>query len=143
MNLITVENDIIAKLIADISGVKVESWPDNPADYRLLHPGGALLIRYQGSTYPTPEPNSQKIVVQDRVSNWEISIMQQSLKDTKGQHGIYTLLESVRASLTGYTITGLADASIMYPTGDSFTREDAGMWLYSMAFAFTFPEAEV
>ncbi len=68
--------------------------------------------------------------------------MQKSLKDTKGHQGVYTLIESVRASLTGYTITGLDDASVMYPTGDSFTREVAGTWLYTAVYTFTFPEAE-
>lgn len=142
MNLITIEDDIIAKLKTDILGVAVESWPDNPANYQLLHPTGALLIRYLGSSYLTPEPNSQQKVVHDRASLWEISIMQLSLKETKGHQGIYTLIESVRASLTGYTITSLDDASVMHPTSDSFTREVGGTWLYKSIFTFTYPEAE-
>ena len=142
MNLITVEDDIIAKLKADITTVEVVPWPDNPADFKNLHPTGAILVRYDGSGYITPIPNSSKIIVHDRSSNWGISIIQENLRETKGHQGVYTLLESIRSALTGYTITGLDDASVMYPTSDGFTREVAGTWLYKIVFTFTFPEAE-
>jgi len=142
MNLVTVENDLITKLSTDVSGVEVRSWPDNPTDYKLLHPGGALLIRYTGSSYVEPEPNNQKILVHDRLAEWSITIVQKSLKLKKGQQGVYTLIESIRASLSGYTPASLSDASIMYPIRDRFLSESKGFWIYEIVFVHTFPEAE-
>lgn len=142
MNLETVEDDIISKL-EDISGVEVRSWPNNPSDFNLLHPGGSLLVRYNGSNYENPPiPNNQKFLTQTRTFQWIVTIVQKSLKFTDGHQGVYTLIESVRDTLSGYTITDQSDASIMWPIGDRFISEDAGTWIYEIVFAFTAPEHE-
>jgi len=144
MNLTTVENDIVTKLQTDITSntPEIRSWPDSPDEYQLLHPHGAILVRYNGSTYSPPDPNSQKKIVQLRTVEWVMAIVQRSLKLTKGHQGIYGLIEEIRASLTGYTITGLSDASVLMPTGDSFTQESGGIWIFGAGYSFTFPEAE-
>jgi len=142
MNLITVEDAIVARLVSQITTVQIQSWPDNPADYQLTHPNGAILVRYDGSEYVEPEANDQKKLIQDRRLNWSITILQLSLKDSKGHQGVYTLIESVRTALTGYTVSGFPDASVMFPTADTFTQEIAGTWIYSINFAFTYPEHE-
>ena len=144
MDLSAIEDDLIAKLVADITTdtPEIRSFPDNPADYQLLHPKGAILVRYNGSNSETPVPNPQLKAVQLRTSNWTFFVVQKSLKKKKGHQGVYGLLEEIRASLVGYTITGLADASIIWHTGDQFHSEVAGTWRYTVNFSFTFPESE-
>lgn len=141
MNLITVEDDIVSRLNT-ISGIKAVSWPDAPGDYPKIFKNGVLLVRYNGSNYENPEPNNQPKVVQERTLEWQIAILSKSFKETKKHQGAYTLIESVRAKLTGYTPTGFSDASIMYPLNDGFLTEEAGFHVYTANYAFTFPEAE-
>lgn len=141
MNLITVEDDIVARLNT-ISGIKAESWPDAPADYPKTFPQGVLLVRYNGSNYANPEPNNQPKVVQLRTLEWQIAILAKSFKEKKRHQGVYTLIESIRVKLTGHTPTGFSDASIMYPLNDGFFSEKAGFHIYTANYAFTFPEAE-
>ena len=142
MNIKTVENDIIAKLAADISNVDVRSFPDNPSEYVITHLGVSLLVRYDGSDYVEPEPNNQKFLTQTRLFRWIITVMQKNLSFKNGHHGIYDLIESIRSSLSGYTITSMSDASVMYPVGDRFVSENQGQWVYQTTFAFTNPEHE-
>lgn len=141
MNLITVENDIVAKL-NEISSVKAIAWPDDPVDFQKSYPDGVLLVRYNGSNYEDPEPNNQPKVVQIRTLEFQIGILTKSFRETKKHQGAYTLIESVRAKLTGHTPTGFSDSSVMYPIGDGFVSEEAGFHIYTASYAFTFPEAE-
>ena len=142
MNLTTVESDIITKLKADISDVEIKAFPDNPNEYNLIHPGGALLLRYNGSDYQEPDPNNQKFLTQTRLFRWIITIMQRNLSLKNGHRGIYDLIESIRSTLTGYTITGLPDASVMWPIGDRFISENQGLWVYAIEFVLSHPETE-
>ena len=141
MNLITVEDDIVTR-IGTISGIKTQSWPDDPAEFLKGFPNCIILVRYNGSVYEEAEPNNQPKVVQERTLEWEMFILSKSFKDTKKHQGAYTLVESVRAKLTGYTITGFSDASIMIPVSDKFVSEEHGFHIYSTVYQFTFPEAE-
>ena len=144
MNLSAVENDIIARLTAQITvnAPKIQSWPNNPKTFQLLHPKGAVLVRYAGSTYEAPTPNRQAKAVQNRTSQWAINVITKSLKKTKGHQGAYGLLEEIRTALVGYTPASLSDASIMSHVSDGFEEEEAGTWIYSTTFEFTLPEGE-
>jgi len=142
MDLTTVENDLITKL-SEITNVDVRSWPDNPTEFNHLHPNGSLLVRYNGSNYTNPpEANNQKFLTQTRTFEWIVTVIQRSLKLKKGHQGVYTLIESVRSKLSGYTITNQSDASILWPINDRFVAEDGGKWVYEITFAFTAPEHE-
>jgi hypothetical protein len=142
MNIETVEDDIITKL-GDISNVKIQSWPENPEQFNHLHPNGSILVRYNGSSYENPpEPNNQKFLTQTRTYQWIITAIQRSLKLKDGHQGVYALIESIRSTLSGYTITSMSDASVMWPIGDRFVSERGGIWIYEMVFAFTSPEHE-
>lgn len=144
MDLSAVEDDIISRLLSEISTntPKIRSFPTNPKEFQLLHPKGAILVRYNGSTSEVPDPNNQAKAVQTTVCSWVVNIVTKSLKKEKGHQGTYALIESVREALVGYTITGLPDASIMYHVNDGFEDETAGTWIYRMAFAFNYDEGE-
>ena len=145
MNIETIEDDLITKLTADIglATAEIRSFPDDPAEYNLVHPGGAILVRYDQSIYPEPIPNRKSFLIQEEVRHqWIITVMQKSLKLKDGHQGVYGLVESVRTSLSGYTITSQADFSILWPTGVRFVSENEGTWVYQISFAHTAPETE-
>lgn len=143
MDLVAVENAIVTRL-ATLFGntLAVESYPENPVDYSLLHPGGAVLVRYQNSSYETATPNGYKKLINLRTLNFAFTVIQKSLKPSKAHQGIYTVIESIRNSLSGYTPNSLTHASVMEPTGDTFSRQENGFWEYEISFKFTYPEAE-
>jgi len=148
MNLNTIENYIITTLTTDVSGVLVKAWPNNPSEYlkEFSAPKGALLVRYNGSNYTLPDPNSQKVLIQDRDMEWVVTIFMRNAfgHDATGVYadGIYTLIEAVRSSLSGNTTTGLTDLTVFYPLRDGFVDEINGVWIYEMAFGVIGPETE-
>lgn len=139
MNILTIENDIVAKLQAEIttSGVTIESFPRDPqSKYPLYAKTAAILVRYQGSSYEEPVPNVKKTIVQNRSADWAITVLAKGLT---GHTGVYTYLQQVRQALTGYTVgttneATIAYSSVMYPVRDAFVSEDAGTWEYEMIF---------
>lgn len=141
MNLITVEDDIVTRLNT-ISDIKAIAWGVDPTEYLKRYAGGVLLVRFENSTYSEPIPNNQPKIIQTRTLSYSVHIVTKSLKQTKTHQGGLTLIESVRSKLTGYTVTGFSDASVMYPTDDGFLSETAGFYLHVVNFEFTFPEAE-
>ena len=142
MNLITAEDAIIAQLSAEIDNVHIQSFPDNPSEFQHVHPNASLLVMYNSSNYSDPISNNQGFLTQDRTPQWVISILTRNLKLAKGQQGSYVFLESIRRALTGFTIPGFSDATIMWPTGDRFVTENQGLWQYQITFVFGIPEHE-
>lgn len=145
MDLKPIEQDIVTRLkaiVAPNNEVEIQAFPDNPNEYNLIHPGGALLVRFNGIAYQTPDPNNQKFLTQDGLFQWIIVEMQRNLSLKGANQGVYELIESVRAALTGYTISTLSDASVMYPTGVQFVSEDQGKWVYQSSFVFSHPDHE-
>ena len=145
MDLVAVENDLVARLITDITPpIEIRSYPDDFNTYigQLTNDGGAILVVYQGSVYEEPEANRSKKLVQNRTANWQFTIIQKDLSIDKQHHGVYTILEEIRVSLSGYTITGLDDISVLAPVGDGFLFESHNFWVYQTTFSHTIEEAE-
>lgn len=124
-NITNIEQAIIGKLKADIQGVQIEAYPDKPAEYKLLHARGALLVRYAGSDFSPPLPTD--IVVQNRDVDFDIAVVMRHLT---GHDGIYEMLDRVRESLTGYQPIG---CSKMYPVSEKFVSEENGIWQYAVS----------
>ena len=80
MDLSAIEDDLVSKLTTDIPTIKTIGFPNDVSEFIDKHPKGGILVRYDGSTYIEPEPNSQKKVLQDRTSTWTFSIISKSLK---------------------------------------------------------------
>jgi len=131
MNLLAAEQDIVSKLDTDISGVKVKSFPQNEKEYKLLPKNGALLVGYSRSIYADPVNNRKKGVSQARTLEWIISIKHRNLQK---HDGIYTLLEAVRNSLTGYTVNSISYSTVLRPISDGFVSVSGGVWTYEIVF---------
>jgi len=123
------------RLTERIIGIPIESFPNNPTEYRLLHPSAAVLVRYAGSNFtPSLSPN---IIIQDRTIDFDITIIARSLTDNRG---VYELIESIRVALTGFIPDGCTK---MYPKKDEFVNENEGIWQYSMIFSTTRRVSEI
>lgn len=140
MDLLAPETDLVAKL-KDFLGVtvQVEAFPDNPETYDYTQPNGAVLVQYHGSVYAAPVPNRTGKVIQERTGNWICTILHRNLS----QHGgVYALIEGVRRALTGYTLSGMPESTVLYPVNDGFINRNPGKWVYQITFAQSSPEVE-
>lgn len=135
MTITEIEEAILIRLKAKIQGLQIEGFPEKPYEYKLIHPKGALLVSYAGSTYS--EPKSTDIVVQDRKMEFDITVV---IRNLRTYEGAYAYLETVRIALTGYRIKG---CSKIYPVKEVFVSEDAGIWQYVITLALTMPVVEI
>ncbi|HSA06150.1 MAG TPA: Gp37 family protein [Candidatus Gastranaerophilales bacterium] len=127
MNINTIENEIIAQLQSDITDLKIEGFPDNPAQYKLIHPKGAILVHFLDANYNKPEEN---IFIQQAVNlEFALTLIIKGLRD---KNGAYSYIESVISSLTGFNPT---DCGKIYPVKVEFLREDNGIWQYTFTFS--------
>ncbi|MDI1471926.1 hypothetical protein THER_1648 [Thermodesulfovibrio sp. N1] len=134
MTIADIEQAIIDRLKTKIQGLEITGFPEKPKEYRLLHPKGALLVSYAGSTFS--EPQSVNAIVQERKMEFDITV---AMRHLRTHEGAYAYLDAVRIALTGYRITG---CSKMYPVKEQFLSEDNGIWQYSITFTLTAPAVE-
>jgi hypothetical protein len=122
-----VETQIIEKLEANISNLKIEGFPENAEEYKLTHPKGAALVNYVGSTFS--KPMSTGVVAQDREIVFQITLLMRNLRTHKGA---YAHLDTIRAILTGFQPEGCKK---FYPTRERFISENKGVWMYVVLFS--------
>jgi hypothetical protein len=89
--------------------LSVEYFPENPADYRLNHPIGAILVSYSGSNYQTENINGDK--------------------------GAITTIDIVRDCLNGHQIEGAFNTITC--NRDRFISNANGIWQYLLDVEFT------
>lgn len=117
---------VIARLQVRIPELAVDAFPDNPEKYRLNHPIGALLVRYNGSKYGGVSDTDA--VLQERTMVVEVTLVFRSLN---GKDGVYAYLEAVRRALAGYRIPAF---SKLKPVRDEFVSQGGGEWRYAIDF---------
>ena len=149
MDVQAAETDLVTKLTTDLVsyGVRVEAFPDEPEVYICKSPHGAVLIRYNGSLYEDPDLIAVrgKRVNQERQVEWLFTVLYRNLSAHKNDAGsMYTLIEAVRESLTGYTINSLVEAGVMYCVRDEFVGRDEKkkLWEHELVMRHTIPESE-
>jgi len=138
LDIWTIESAIVAQLIARVTGIEVAHFPDRPESYRMMHRVGAALVRYDGADYGRLIDTAA--VVQERTLRFEITLMMRDLGWNYGgapdgpSPGAYTMIEGVRAALTGYRVPGCAKC---YPVRERFVERDkqGGVWIYAIVFA--------
>ena len=119
--------DLLERVKSGITTMSVEPFPDKPADYKLLHPVGAVLVRYNGGSYS--QPGGMGFVRQDRRLDWELVVVTRSLN--KGDGAAYPILDALRVLLTGYR---LPDCDKLFPFKEEFLDEDNGIWQHTILF---------
>jgi hypothetical protein len=134
----TIENAIVAQLQAQVTGIEIAHFPDEPEAYRMTHRVGSALIRFGGAKYGPLLDTSA--IIQERRLEFGITIMMRDLGWGVGSApdgtspGAYAILEAIRAALTGFIVPGCRK---MYPLGEKFIERDrqGGVWIYLSTFA--------
>jgi hypothetical protein len=130
-----IEDAVIAKLSTDVASLAVEPFPENPDGYQLLHPLGAILVQYRGSTFS--DPKALGFITQVRTLEFLIVVVVRNLRT---HQGAYAHLDALRASLTGYKVG--AETSKMYPVREEFIAERGGIWWYGITYRLDIQESE-
>ncbi len=135
MTILEIEKAIISRLKNKIQGLEISSFPEKPAEYRLLHAKGAILVRYAGCSYT--EPLATDFIVQDRKINFEVNVVMRHLTS---HEGVYAYLDAVRIALTGFKPPNCGK---MYPVKEEFLTEEAGIWHYVITFSMSTKAVEL
>lgn len=129
------EAGVCDRLKAKVEGVAIEAFPDNPQTYRLLHPGGALLVQYGGADYDPP--GDTEYVVQRREMLFNVHVVTRSLS---GHQGAYVKVEAVRQALAGHRIPGFTK---MRMRRERFVARQEGLWIYAVTVAASTTSVEL
>lgn len=120
--------DTQATLAAAFPELAVELFPDQPANYRLNHPTGALLLAYPGSALGAPMLMGR--VEQVRTIRIGITLV---LRNLWGDDGAAAMLDRLRDALVGWRPS--SECEPLYAISDRFLHQDAGLWWYAAEFA--------
>ena len=120
-----IEEAILAELQSVIPSTDytVARFPERPAEYRLRHYRGAVLVNYPGSKY-TDDANGMNV----RTMQWVITIL---VKGVQTHHAAYPLLQKVIATLDGFEPPSCRKMRMQY---DKFITENGAVWQYDMLF---------
>jgi len=138
LDIETIEKAVVNRLNAEISGIEIAHFPDQPEAYRMTHRIGAALVRYEGAEYGKLIDSAA--IVQERRLKFEVTVMMRDLgwnfggEASGGTPGAYATIESVRAALTGFRVPGCEKT---YPVRERFLKRDkqGGTWIYAITFA--------
>lgn len=140
IDIATIEVAIVAQIAAQVAGIEVAHYPDQPESYRLTHRVGAALVQYLGSKYGVMLDTSA--IIQERLMEFGVTIMMRDLGWSYGAEpsgpspGAYSVIEAVRAALTGFRIPGCRQ---IYPRSEKFVERDkqGGVWIYRTTFGLS------
>jgi len=138
LDIETIETTVVNRLSAQITGIEVAHFPDQPEAYRMTHRVGAALVRYEGAEYGKLIDTAA--IVQERTLKFEVTVLMRDLgwsfggPPSGGTPGAYALIEAVRAALTGFRVPGCEKT---YPLRERFLKRDkqGGVWIYTITFA--------
>jgi Gp37 protein len=139
-DIATIEAAIVTRLRSQISSIEIAHYPAEPETWRLTHRVGAALVIYKGAQYG--DLLDTAAVIQERKLEFEVAVMMRDLGWAVGavtsgpSPGAYSIIESVRAALTGFQIPGCRK---MYPLREKFLKRDkqGGVWTYASTFTVT------
>ena len=123
----TLITDTQATLAAAFPELAVELFPDQPANYRLNHPTGALLLAYPGSTLDSPMLMGR--VEQARTIRIGITLV---LRNLWGDDGAAGMLDRLRDALIGWRHS--SECEPVYAVNDRLLQHDGGLWWYAAEF---------
>lgn len=118
---------VVARLKAKIPQLAVESFPDRPAEYRLNHPKGALLVSYLGSQFDATVDLTY--ITQPRTLKLSVTVI---LRQLNGKGGAVDVVDAVRLALVGFRPP---DCRKLFAVSEKFLGETAGLWQYAVDVA--------
>jgi hypothetical protein len=129
---------VLDQVRAHVTDLEVEPFPDNPEEYDLYHPVGAVLIAYGGSPRYS-DSHDTGVNVQDREVQFSCTLL---LRHLRGPQGAHTYLDTLRLALNGYRLPGGGGGSKLRPIQERVIDHDSGIWRFEMRFQGTVPEVE-
>jgi len=123
----TFEAAVVTRLKEKLPDLEVRSFPDDPKNYRLEHPVGALLVRYGSSKYT--QPQATDVVVQDATMNFSVTVVTRGY-NTDG--GAKTIIGQAEDALRGYRVDG---CSKIWISETSLIDETEGIWQYEIGIS--------
>ncbi|QOK96812.1 hypothetical protein HF909_10455 [Ralstonia pseudosolanacearum] len=118
---------LVTRLKAKLPQLAVEYFPDKPADYRLNHPRGALLVSYLGSQFD--KTVDVTYIAQPRTVKLSVTVI---LRQLHGRGGAVDVVDDVRRALIGWKPP---DCRKVWAVSDKFLGETAGLWQYAVDLA--------
>lgn len=118
---------VVERLRAKLPALAVEYFPEQPVDYRLNHPRGALLVSYAGSQFGDTVDTA--IIAQPRTVKLSITVV---LRQLNGRGGAVDVLDLVRLALVGFRPPDCRKARAV---SEKFLGESAGLWQYAVDFS--------
>ena len=128
MNVLPVLDAVLARLREKLPQLQVEYFPEKPAEYRLNHPVGALLVSYAGSRFD--KPNDIGAVLQTQTIQLCVTVV---FRQLNGKRGAIDVLDAVRRMLGGSAPPNCRRRSWL--TRDVCIGEVKGLWQYALDFA--------
>jgi Gp37 protein len=139
LDIETIEATVVNRLSAQISGIEIAHFPDQPEAYRMTHRIGAAFVRYEGAEYGKLIDTAA--IVQERTLKFDVMVLMRDLAWSLGggaagggTPGAYAIIEAVRAALTGFRVPACEKT---YPLRERFLKRDkqGGVWIYAITFA--------
>ena len=118
---------VVARLKVKLPQLAVEYFPDRPAEYRLNHPRGALLVSYLGSLFDTTVDVTY--IAQPRTVKLSVTVI---LRQLNGRGGAVDVVDAVRQALVGFRPP---DCRKVWAMSEKFLGETAGLWQYAVDVA--------
>lgn len=106
----------------------IELFPENPAQYRLNHACGAILVAYGKSTFGASE--STDAVFQARNVSFQLTLV---FRQLHGSSGAISYLDRIRECMTGWKPPH-CDMTCR-PTAENFIGQVQGLWQYGLSIA--------
>lgn len=128
---LTILDAVIAQLkTAHGHELAVEYFPEQPLNYRLNHPVGAVLVSYAKSNFATNEAVDSTWMAREMTI--PLTLM---FRQLNGKKGVIAYLDHVRSTLTGWTPPHCDNA--LKPVSEQFLAQNAGIWQYALDFTTT------
>lgn len=118
---------VVERIKVKIPQLAVEFFPDRPAEYRLNHPKGALLVSYPGSHFD--ETVDVTYIAQPRDVKLSVTVV---LRQLNGKGGAIDMADAVLLALVGWRPP---DCRKVRAVAVKFLGETAGLWQYAVDVA--------
>ncbi|MDR2452334.1 MAG: Gp37 family protein [Candidatus Accumulibacter sp.] len=115
---------VVERLREKQPALAVEYFPEKPAEYRLNHPKGALLVSYAGSRFGDAADTG--FVAQRRTITVTVTVVMRQLN---GRGGAVDALDAVREALFCWRPP---DCQRLKLVAEGFLGEVAGLWQYTV-----------
>ena len=127
-------DSVVERLKEKLPNVAAEYFPEEPKNYRLNHPVGALLVSFPGSVFGLPPASGQnaaqlpgRVRPQEREVGLRITVV---LRQLNGRNGAIDVLDDVRDALRGFRPPGCR-SDLAY-LGEQFLGQLDGLWQYAL-----------